>query len=99
MTKTIWVDDSDVSEKDVDGFYGIMPSNIVRLRYAFYIKMVSVDRDPATGKIKQVNVERIEDEASVPKKKVKGFINWISDKYSLPAEFRMYDYLFTRKTP
>ena len=56
MTKTIWVDDNDVSEKDVDGFYGIMPSNIVRLRYAFYIKMISVERDPATGKIKQVNV-------------------------------------------
>ena len=52
MTKTIWVDDNDVSEKNVDGFYGIMPSNIVRLRYAFYIKMINVDRDPATGKIK-----------------------------------------------
>ena len=61
--------------------------------------MISVERDPTTGKIKQVNVEKIEDESSVPKKKVKGFINWISEKYSLPAEFRMYDYLFTRKTP
>ena len=76
-----------------------MPSNIVRLRYTFYVKMVSVERDPATGKIKQINVEKIEDEGSVPKKKVKGFIHWVSDKYSLPAEFRMYDYLFTRKTP
>ena len=99
MTKLIYVDENDVSEKDVDGFYGLMPSNIVRLRYTFYVKMVGVERDPTTGKIKQVNVEKIDDESSFPKKKVKGFINWISEKYSLPAEFRMYDYLFTRKTP
>ena len=94
-TKAIYIDADDFSEKDVAGFFGVMPSNIVRLRYCFYIRLKEVVRTPG-GELKHVVVERVDEE---PAKKVKGFIHWVSEKHSLPCELRMYDYLFTEKLP
>lgn len=95
MTKEIWIDGDDFSEKDIDGFYGVMPANLVRLRYTFYVRMKEVVKDDK-GNVKHVVVERVDEE---PAKKVKGFIQWVSTKYSMRAELRFYDYLFTVKLP
>ncbi len=94
-TREIYIDGDDFSETDIEGFYGVMPSNLVRLRYCFYIKMKEIVRG-AGGEIKHVLVERVNEE---PEKKVKGFIQWVSAQYSLNAELRFYDYLFAAKLP
>lgn len=96
MTKEIYIDADDFSEKNIDGFYGVMPANIVRLRYTFYIKLKEVVKDEK-GNVKHVVVEKVEE--AEPSKKVKGFIQWMSTKYSMKAELRFYDYLFTVKLP
>jgi len=56
VTPNIYIDASDFSESEKKGFFGVMPGQVVCLRYGPFIKMTEIVKD-ASGKIEKVKVE------------------------------------------
>jgi glutaminyl-tRNA synthetase len=74
----------------------------VRLRYAFIVKCVQVDKN-AQGEIEAIHCTYDPDTKSgtpgSESRKVKGNIHWLSAKHAQPAEVRLYDRLFSDPYP
>ncbi|MCC6320919.1 MAG: glutamine--tRNA ligase/YqeY domain fusion protein [Phycisphaerales bacterium] len=73
----------------------------VRLRWAFFIKCVGVDKDPA-GNITAVRCtyDPATRGGDAPDgRKVKGTLHWVSATHALPAEVRLFDRLFKVEQP
>jgi glutaminyl-tRNA synthetase len=74
----------------------------VRLRYAYIIKCVSVVKDERTGEVKELHCTYDPETRSggvAEGRRVKATLHWVSAAHSLPAEVRLYDYLFTTPDP
>jgi len=56
LTKNVYIESEDFSAEKKDGFFGVMPDQIVCLRYGPFIKMTDVVKGP-DGKIVKVIVE------------------------------------------
>ena len=89
FSNEIFIDKSDFSDKDLDGFWGLSPSQIVMLRYAVYIKIEDIVRK-ADGTVDFVHVSIIDK----PDVKPKGYIHWVDAKRSITVETRLFDNLF-----
>ena len=77
------------------------PGREVRLRYAYFIKCVSVDKD-ADGKITEIHCtyDPATRGGDAPDgRKVKATMHWVSAKHAFEAEVRLYDTLFTLRDP
>ncbi len=74
----------------------------MRLRYAYFIKCVSVTKDEKTGEVIELHCtyDPATKGGNAPdNRKVKATIHWVSAEHALPAEVRLYDYLFTKPDP
>jgi glutaminyl-tRNA synthetase len=74
----------------------------VRLRYGYFIKGVSVVKDPDTGEVREVHCTYDPETRSgfAPDgRKVGATIHWVSASHSMPAEVRLYDRLFNVPDP
>jgi glutaminyl-tRNA synthetase len=74
----------------------------VRLRYAYIIKCVGVDKDPVTGEIHELRCTydpETKSGSSQSGRKVKATIHWVSAPHALEAEVRLFDHLFTSEDP
>ena len=83
-------------------FFRLKPGGEVRLKYAYIIKCENYAQDPVTGEITEIHCSYEPDTRSgMPNsnKKVKGTLHWASVDYSIKAEVRLYDRLFSRETP
>jgi glutaminyl-tRNA synthetase len=89
VTKNVYIEQDDFSEEKKTGFFGVMPEQIVCLRYGPFVKMVEVVKE--AGKIVKVRVEAV----PKPEGKVKGVIHWVSKEHSLPCHLNQYNVLFT----
>ena len=83
-------------------FFRLAPGREVRLRYAYFIKCVGVKKDEKTGEV--IELRCTYDPATrggnaPDNRKVKATIHWVSAEHGLPAEVRLYDYLFTKPDP
>ena len=83
-------------------FFRLSPGKEVRLKYAYYINCAGVIKDPSTGEIVELRCEY--DPAtrggwSEDGRKVRGTSHWVSARHCAPAEFRLYDRLFTKPNP
>ncbi|MGE5249849.1 MAG: glutamine--tRNA ligase/YqeY domain fusion protein [Bacteroidota bacterium] len=101
FARVLYIDRDDFRETPPPKYYRLFPGNEVRLRYAYLIKCTGVVRDDA-GNI--VEVHATYDPATrggdAPDgRKVKSTIHWLSTAHAKPAEFRMYDRLFTKEDP
>ena len=90
VTPQIYVDNEDFSEQVKKGFYGIMPGQVVCLRYGPFIMLDEVVKGP-DGKIQKLKVRAIPNHTE----KVKGVIHWVSKSHSLPVIVNQYSTLFT----
>ena len=82
-------------------YFRLTPGREVRLRYAYFIKCVSVVKD---GDGNVIEVRCTYDPAtrggdSPDGRKVKATIHWVSAAHAVPAEVRLYDTLFTQVDP
>lgn len=89
VTKNIFIEADDFSEEAKAGFFGIMPDQIVCLRYGPFVKMQKVVKEG--GKVTKVLVEVVDK----PEGKVKGVIHWVSKEHSVPCVINQYNVLFT----
>jgi glutaminyl-tRNA synthetase len=102
FSRVLNVEQDDFREFPPKDFFRLSPGREVRLRWAYFIKCVSVVKDPSTGAV--VELRCTYDPATrggnAPDgRKVKATIHWVSADYALPAEVRLYDHLFTKPDP
>jgi glutaminyl-tRNA synthetase len=102
FSRVLYIEQEDFMENPPKKFYRLAPGREVRLRYGYFIKCVSVVKDPKTGEV--VEVHCTYDPATrsgfAPDgRKVDATIHWVSAAHSLPAEVRLYDRLFRLANP
>uniref|UniRef100_A0A7S3HZG3 glutamine--tRNA ligase n=2 Tax=Favella ehrenbergii TaxID=182087 RepID=A0A7S3HZG3_9SPIT len=90
LTPHIFVDREDFSETEKKGFFGIMPGQVVCLRYGPFVLLEEVVKG-ADGSIEKVKVRVV----PTPEKKVKGVIHWVSKEHSVASVVNQYSNLMT----
>ena len=99
--REVWIDRADFMEVPEKKFFRLAPDREVRLRGACIFKCTGIVKD-ASGSV--VEIHGTWDESSwggnaADGRKVKGTIHWVDCATGVPAEFRLYDRLFTEKNP
>ena len=101
FTKELYIDRADFREEANKQYKRLVLGKEVRLRNAYVIKAERVEKD-ANGEITTIFCTY--DPETLGKnpadgRKVKGVIHWVSAARNHPAEFRLYDRLFTVPNP
>jgi glutaminyl-tRNA synthetase len=98
--REIWIDADDFREVPPPKYFRLSPGVEVRLRYAYIVKCTGVVKD-ASGAVSEVRCTYDPDSRGGDSRgrKVKGTIHWVSARHAVPAEFRLYDTLFTVPKP
>ena len=101
FTKELYIDRADFREEANKQYKRLVLGKEVRLRNAYVIKAERVEKD-ANGEITTIFCTY--DPETLGKnpadgRKVKGVIHWVSATHNHPAEFRLYDRLFTVPNP
>ncbi|MDG6828513.1 glutamine--tRNA ligase [Glaesserella parasuis] len=101
FTRELYIDEADFREEANKQYKRLVLGKEVRLRNAYVIKAEDVEKD-ASGKITTIYCTY--DPETLGKnpadgRKVKGVIHWVSALHNKPAEFRIYDRLFTVANP
>ena len=100
--RELWIEQEDFREDPPKKFFRLSPGREVRLKYAYYITCTNVIKDPNTGAITELHCTYDPDSKggwSKDGRRVKGTSHWISTANAVPAEFRLYDRLFTKPDP
>lgn len=102
FSRILYIERDDFLEDPPKKFYRLAPGREVRLRYAYFVKCTGVVKDQASGEV--IEVHCTYDPATrggdAPDgRKVKATLHWVSAPHSIPAEVRLYDYLFTKDNP
>ena len=101
FTKELYIDCADFREEANKQYKRLVLGKEVRLRNAYVIKAERVEKD-ANGEITTIFCTY--DPETLGKnpadgRKVKGVIHWVSAVHNHPAEFRLYERLFTVPNP
>ncbi len=93
FTKELYIEREDFMEVPVKGYHRLYPGNEIRLKGAYYVKAVSIDKDE-NGNIVAVHCTydpETKSGSGFTGRKVKGTIHWVDAKHAVPAEFRLYE--------
>ncbi|WP_373818734.1 glutamine--tRNA ligase, partial [Glaesserella sp.] len=101
FTRELYIDEADFREEANKQYKRLVLGKEVRLRNAYVIKAERVEKDE-NGNITTIFCSY--DPETLGKnpadgRKVKGVIHWVSATHNKPAEFRLYDRLFTIANP
>jgi glutaminyl-tRNA synthetase len=100
FTAELYIDRNDFLETASNKFKRLVTDGEVRLRNAYVIRCDEVIKD---GKGEIIELHCSHDPATLgvnPEgRKVKGVIHWVSAKYGVEAEVRLYDRLFSHPAP
>ncbi len=100
MTREVWIDREDFREEANKKFKRLVLGKEVRLRYGYVIRADEVVRDEA-GEV--VAVHCTYDPETLGRnpedRKVKGVIHWVSARYGVSCQVRLYDRLCTVARP
>ena len=102
FTRELWIERDDYQEQPAKGYFRLAPGAEVRLRYAYVVKCVSVDKDEQGNVIAVHCTYDPATRSGTPgaeTRKVKGNIHWLSAKHAHSAEVRLYDRLFAVPQP
>jgi glutaminyl-tRNA synthetase len=102
FSRELIIEQDDFMENPPKKFYRLAPGKEVRLRYGYFVRCVSVVKDPNTGKVAEIHCTYDPETRSgfAPDgRKVDATIHWVSAGHSRPAEIRLYDRLFRVPNP
>jgi glutaminyl-tRNA synthetase len=102
FSRVLYIEQEDFLENPPKKFHRLTIGREVRLRYGYFIKCVSVVKDPDTAEVVEVHCTYDPETRSgfAPDgRKVKATIHWVSAAHSIPAEVRLYDRLFRVADP
>lgn len=99
--REIYIERDDFMENPPKKYFRLHPDGEVRLKGAYFIKCVRIDKDDQ-GNILEIHCTY--DPASrggesPDGRKVKGTIQWVSVPHAVSAEVRLFDHLFTLENP
>ncbi|NLP46391.1 MAG: glutamine--tRNA ligase/YqeY domain fusion protein [Epulopiscium sp.] len=97
FAREIYIEREDFMENPPKKFFRLSPGKEVRLKNAYFIKCEEVIKDEKTGEIIELHCTYDPETKSgtgFTGRKVKGTIHWVSAAHAIPAEVRLYDYLF-----
>ena len=96
FSSVLYIEQDDFREEAPKKFFRLAPGREVRLRYAYYITCVGVEKDESTGEITALHCTydpETRGGSSPDGRKVKGTIHWVSAAHALEARVRLYDHL------
>jgi glutaminyl-tRNA synthetase len=101
FARELWIEREDFQEVPAPKFFRLAPGREVRLRNAYFVTCNEVVKDDA-GNV--VELRCTYDPAtrggdSPDGRRPKATLHWVSARHAVPAEIRLYDYLFTRADP
>lgn len=101
FSREIYIDRADFREIANKNYKRLVLGKEVRLRHAYVIRANRIEKDQA-GCIQTIYCTY--DDETLNKnpqdgRKVKGVIHWVSAKFAVSAEFRLYDRLFNTPNP
>ncbi len=101
FSRELWIERDDFMEVPAPKFFRLAPGREVRLRNAYFITCDEVVKD-ADGRVTELRCTY--DPAtrggdSPDGRRPKATLHWVSAAHAIPAEIRLYDYLFTRPDP
>jgi glutaminyl-tRNA synthetase len=101
FTKELFIEQDDFMENPPKKFFRLSPGKEVRLRYAYFIKCESVEKDEKDNIIAlHCTYDPATKGGSAPDgRKVKATLHWVSAEHSINAEVRLYNHLFMSEKP
>jgi len=102
FSRVIYIEQEDFMENPPKKFFRLAPGREVRLRYGYFIKCVSVVKDPTTGAIVELRCtyDPSTKGGNAPdNRRVKSTLHWVSAAHAISAEARLYNQLFTKESP
>ncbi len=102
FSRVLYIDRDDFREDPPKKFFRLAPGREVRLRYGYYVTCKEAVKDPATGEVVELRCTydpATRGGSSPDGRKVKATIHWVSAAHAIPAEVRLYDYLFAKADP
>lgn len=102
FTRELYIERDDFMEDAPKKFFRLKPGGEVRFRCAYWLTCNEVIKDD-DGNVTELHCTHDPETLGVNKapdgRKVKGTIHWVSAKYALDAEVRVYDRLFQHEDP
>lgn len=99
FTRELYIERDDFMEYPPQGYKRLSPGREVRLRHAYVIRCDEVIRDEG-GQVVELRCSVDFDTLGKnPERKIGGAVHWVCARYAIPAEFRLYDRLFTVPDP
>ncbi|MFH2043861.1 MAG: glutamine--tRNA ligase/YqeY domain fusion protein [Pseudomonadota bacterium] len=102
FSREIYIEKEDFREDPPKKFFRLSLGREVRLKQAYYITCVSIDKDENTGEITQLHCTydpKTKGGYSDDGRKVKGTLHWVSAAHCVEAKVRLYDRLFVKENP
>jgi len=102
FSKVLYIEQDDFLENPPRKYYRLSVGREVRLRYGYFIRCVSIVKDPETHEVIEVHCTYDPETRSgfAPDgRKVDATIHWVSAPHSIKAEVRLYDRLFRVANP
>jgi glutaminyl-tRNA synthetase len=101
FSKVLYIEQEDFREDPPKDYFRLTPGREVRLRYAYFVKCVSVMKNDA-GEVTEIHCtyDPATRGGNAPDgRKVKSTIHWVSAAHAADAEVRLYDTLFAKEDP
>jgi glutaminyl-tRNA synthetase len=102
FSRVLYIERDDFREDAPKGFFRLTVGKEVRLRWAYFIKCVSVVKEAISGVVTELRCtyDPATRGGNAPDgRKVKGTIHWVSAEHAVPCEVRLYDHLFKVPNP
>ena len=101
FSRELWIERDDFMEEPVRKFFRLAPGREVRLRSAYFVTCTDVVKD-ADGRVVELRCTYDPETrgGDAPDgRRPKATLHWVSAAHAVPAEVRLYDYLFTEPHP
>ena len=100
FSKELYIEREDFREDPPKKYFRMSPGREVRLKHAYYVTCVSIEKDADTGRV--LTIHCTYDPAtkggwSDDGRKVKGTMHWVSAAHAQTAQIRVFDRLFTKE--
>ena len=101
FSRELWIERDDFMEEPPRKFFRLAPGREVRLRSAYFVTCSEVVKD-ADGKVVELRCTydpETRGGGAPDGRRPKGTLHWVSAAHAVPAEVRLYDYLFRSPYP
>jgi glutaminyl-tRNA synthetase len=98
----LFIEVKDFMEEPPKKYFRLGPGRVVRLKNAYIIECTDYKKDPESGRVTEIVCKYFPDSKSGEDTsgiKARGTLHWVSNKYAIDGEVRLYDRLFIDPNP